>query len=66
MHCSHCASLMAETETRQDGRTEQSRFECPVCGREQLLTRRISLSGSHQEAMTAGDLRDPPHWQEFY
>lgn len=41
MHCSHCSSLMAEVETRKEGRTEQSRFECPVCGRTQLITRTL-------------------------
>jgi transcription elongation factor Elf1 len=41
MHCSHCSSLMAEIETQKDGRIEQSRYECPVCGREQLSTRTL-------------------------
>lgn len=41
MHCSHCSSLMAEVETQKEGRTEQSRFECPVCGRTQLITRTL-------------------------
>ena len=41
MHCSHCASLMAELETHQEGHTEQSRYECPVCGRTQLITKTI-------------------------
>ena len=41
MHCSHCTSLMAELETQQEGHTEQSRYECPVCGRTQLITKTI-------------------------
>jgi transposase-like protein len=41
MHCSHCASLMAELETHQEGHTEQSRYECPICGRTQLTTKTI-------------------------
>jgi transposase-like protein len=42
MHCSHCASLMAKLETQQEGHTEQSRYECPVCGRTQLTTQTIN------------------------
>lgn len=41
MHCSHCTSLMAELETLQEGHTEQSKYECPVCGRTQLITKTI-------------------------
>ncbi len=41
MHCSHCASLMAELETLQEGHTEQSRYECPICGQIQLTTKTI-------------------------
>ncbi len=41
MHCSHCSSLMAEVESQKEGRTEQSLFECPVCGRTQLITRTL-------------------------
>jgi transposase-like protein len=41
MHCSHCSSLMAEIETQKDGRIEQSRYECPICGRTQLVTRTL-------------------------
>jgi hypothetical protein len=31
-----CFSLMIQMEHQQDGRTEQTRFECPVCGRNHL------------------------------
>ena len=41
MHCSHCASLMAKLESQKSGHTEQSRYECPTCGRTQLSTRTI-------------------------
>ncbi|MCU7796341.1 MAG: hypothetical protein KZQ75_04325 [Candidatus Thiodiazotropha sp. (ex Myrtea spinifera)] len=41
MNCSHCASLMARLESQKIGQTEQSRYECPTCGRTQLTTRTI-------------------------
>lgn len=41
MHCSHCASLMAELETLKEGHTKQSRYECPICKRTQLITKTI-------------------------
>jgi ribosomal protein L37AE/L43A len=43
MHCSHCKSLMAEIAVLQDTYTEQTHYECPVCQRTQLVTKRIYL-----------------------
>jgi len=47
MRCSHCSSLMAEVESQNDGRTEQTRFECPNCGRSQLVTQRMVMTNRH-------------------
>jgi transcription elongation factor Elf1 len=32
---------MAKLESQKSGHTEQSRYECPTCGRTQLSTRTI-------------------------
>jgi transcription elongation factor Elf1 len=41
MHCSHCKSLMAEVGVQRDNQTEQTRYECPVCQRTELITRHL-------------------------
>ncbi|MCG8093582.1 MAG: hypothetical protein JAZ17_08130 [Candidatus Thiodiazotropha endolucinida] len=38
---------MAKLETQQEGHTEQSRYECPVCGRTQLTTKTIDQWKEH-------------------
>ena len=38
MHCRHCSSLMVEIEIQKDKHTEQTRLECPNCGRVRLQT----------------------------
>lgn len=52
MHCSHCSSLMAEIETQKDVNIEQSRYECPVCRRTQLVTRTLDQWKDHLALMS--------------
>ncbi len=44
MYCQRCRSLMLMAEQNRQGHTEQTRYECPNCGRGELLTRRIQES----------------------
>jgi transposase-like protein len=60
MHCSHCSSLMAVIETQKDRRTEQSRYECPVCGRTQLVTRTLDQWNDHLTSMSGRFARQAP------
>jgi len=46
MLCSHCSSVMVQTESLRDTTTEQSRYECPVCGRTHLQTRQLHVAAS--------------------
>jgi DNA-directed RNA polymerase subunit M/transcription elongation factor TFIIS len=66
MHCSHCSSLMAEVETQQDGRTEQTRFECPNCGRSQLVTQRMVVTNRENSAVSDSMLRRNQYWVEKF
>ncbi len=66
MRCSHCSSLMAEVETQKDGRTEQTRFECPNCGRSQLVTQRMVMTNRQNNAMTDRALPGNQHWMEKF
>ena len=38
MECHHCRTEMTETEVITEGRTRQSRYLCPVCRHEQLVS----------------------------
>lgn len=63
MHCSHCFSLMIKMDHQNDGRTEQTRFECPTCGRNHLSTRQVSVMKPQQgseERVSEGN----QYWQE--
>lgn len=66
MRCSHCSSLMAEVETQQDGRTEQTRFECPNCGRSQLVTQRMVIESRQNRTATDGALQRNQYWVEKF
>lgn len=50
MLCSHCSSVMVQTESLRDTTTEQSRYECPVCGRTHLQTRQLQVPASPHPA----------------
>lgn len=66
MRCSHCSSLMAEVETENDGRTEQSRFECPTCGRSQLVTQRIAVATQQNAKTTDNGFIRNQYWVEKF
>jgi len=42
MRCSNCQSIMCATEIVNEGQTEQTRFECSICGRTHLSSRRLT------------------------
>ena len=54
MHCSNCFSIMIKMEQQREGRTEQTRFECPTCGRNHLSTRQLSVMSLQQESAEKG------------
>ncbi len=65
MHCTHCFSLMIKMDHQNDGRTEQTRFECPLCGRNHLSTRQISMTSLQRESdekVSEGNR----YWQEKF
>jgi uncharacterized C2H2 Zn-finger protein len=47
MRCSHCDSLMLPADVVKEGRSEQTLFECPICGLTRLHSRRVSDYESH-------------------
>jgi hypothetical protein len=57
---------MAEVVTQKDGRTEQTQFECPTCGRSQLVTQRVAISHSRNGLMTDGIIHGTQHWLEKF
>jgi predicted RNA-binding Zn-ribbon protein involved in translation (DUF1610 family) len=57
---------MAEIETENDGRTEQTRFECPNCGRSQLVTQRMVTTNRLESNTTDSVFQRSQHWLEKF
>ncbi|WP_143556176.1 hypothetical protein [Solemya velum gill symbiont] len=59
MHCTHCHNAMLIAESIQEHNTEQVRYQCPVCGQRQMVTRlrMITSRSMHQSLMTTGKSR---------
>ncbi len=65
MHCTHCFSLMIQMEHQQDRRTEQTRFECPNCGRNHLSTRQVPVMNLQQDAAEKA-VEENRYWREKF
>ena len=65
MHCTHCFSLMIEMERQRDDRTEQTRFECPTCGRNHLVTRQVTMTNLRLDSVESA-YDSSRHWEEKY
>jgi DNA-directed RNA polymerase subunit M/transcription elongation factor TFIIS len=65
MHCTHCFSLMITMEQQREGRTEQTRFECPTCGRNHLSTRQVSVMSLQRESVERATKGDR-YWREKF
>ncbi len=65
MHCSNCFSIMIKMEQQREGRTEQTRFECPTCGRNHLSTRQVSMLNLQRD-ITEREAEGNRYWQEKY
>jgi hypothetical protein len=42
MHCSHCQTPMLETQISRGHHSEQTWYECPICGQVQLYSRCVA------------------------
>ena len=55
MNCTRCKSSMGQTRQETTGTCEQTWYQCPVCGQEQFVTRRVIPASPVQFSGVAGE-----------
>ena len=55
MNCNRCKSSMGQTHQETTGNCEQTWYQCPVCGHEQFVTRRVMPPSPVQFSGVAGE-----------
>jgi predicted RNA-binding Zn-ribbon protein involved in translation (DUF1610 family) len=56
MHCTHCHNTMTIAESIKEHNTEQVRYQCPLCGQRQLITRlQVITSRTMRQSVMVAD-----------